>query len=312
MSFGSSLTALAQNQFSDLSPSAQEVAQDIGIDDELKELLALKAKRSNQTNDTTDSTGSKGRHDNTSASSLKVDDPDTIRILLLRQEISETILASTLDLRVIIARIDQEGAAYSELKSYLEERRDQAIRRNNTANFLSNGALTMASNGWEIPTGETPETIGAIIGAVAGGVTTGISGWALKISGGEKRSAEIHPNMLAKLFNQPVDSDHDYPREIWRFMTDPMPQSATRESRKDRLLKRWVELKRVEQINTPQGKKHLAQLCGTVPQVNTVNIDLLDDRVAMLYDVKATVSLMFAQLLELMRAIHGRQDKLSQ
>jgi hypothetical protein len=154
LSFGSSLTALAQNQFSDLSPSAQEVAQDIGIDDELKELLALKAKRSNQTNDTTDSTGSKGRHDNTSASSLKVDDPDTIRILLLRQEISETILASTLDLRVIIARIDQEGAAYSELKSYLEERRDQAIRRNNTANFEQRYFLPWLK--WLGNTGETP------------------------------------------------------------------------------------------------------------------------------------------------------------
>ncbi len=290
----------AQTQFSDLSPSAQEVAQDIGIDDELKELLALKAKRASLFPDTASG-------DNTSASSLKISDPDTIRILLLRQEITETILASTIDLRVVIAHIDEEGSTYSGLKAYLEDRRDRAIRRNTTANFLSNGALTMASNGWEIPPGETPETIGAMIGAVAGGVTTGISAWALKINGGEKRSAQTAPNMLAKFFNQPTDTNHDYPKEIWRFLTDAQPLSPNRESRKEKLLKRWIENKRVEQINTPQGKQRLALLCGTVPQVKSVTIDLLDDRVAMLADVKATVSLMFAQLLELMRAIHGRR-----
>lgn len=205
----------------------------------------------------------------------------------------------------MIARLDEEGTAYNALKAYMEDKRDRSIRINNISNFLSNGALTMASNGWEIPPGETPETVGAMIGAASGAVTTGISAWALKLSGGEKRSSGVAPNMLAKFFNFETGPDNDYPREVWRFLTDTT--QAPGESRKSALIKRWVELKRIEEINTTQGKLKLARICGTVPQSRTVNIDLLDDRVSMLADVKATVSLMFNQLLELMRAVHGKK-----
>lgn len=283
--------------FEELSPSAKEVASDLGIDDELKALFSLREKRA---------AGRENAGDTTELSSLNDNDPDLIKIILLRQEINETILSAVLELRVILARIDEEITSYNAVRAYLEDRRDKAIRLNNITNFISGGALNMVSNGMEVPSGETPETVGAMVGVLGGAVSTGISSWALKISGGERRTAIVNPNMLAKVFGLPTGPDHDYPPRIWNFLNDIPPGSSTRETRKEKLVRRWLELRRIDGLNTKEHKERLALLCSTIPMKKGVDIDLLEDRAAMLQDVKAALSLMFNELLELMKSIHKR------
>ncbi|HMW92603.1 MAG TPA: hypothetical protein PLC15_16290 [Candidatus Obscuribacter sp.] len=291
------------DQFQTLSPSSREMAIDLGIQDDLTALFSLRARRNKRL--AAQGQGTTG-NDTTKVGSLAADDPDALQIVLLRQEINETILSAVLELRVVISKIDNEITAYNAVRSYLEDRRDRSIRLNNISNFIVSGALNMISNGLEIPPGETPETVGAMIGVLGGATSTGISAWSLKIAGGEKRTATIAPNMLAKVFGLPTGAEHDYPRQIWRFFTNIPPGSTAKESRKERLMRRWLELKRIDGLNTAEQKKRVALLCSTTPVVKGVDIDVLEDREAMLSDVKATLSQMFNELLELMTSIHSR------
>lgn len=288
----------AQDSFGELSPGAQEVARDLNIDEELKQLFAIRAQRRARLGTSSDTT---------KASRLSPEDPEAIKIILLRQEINETITAAFLELRVLIAHLDKESTSYTALRNYLEDKRDRAIRLNSITNFLATGTMSMVANGFQIPPGETPETIGAIIGTVSGALSTGISAWALRLSGGTKVAAQGQANMLSKMFDIEADKDHDYPPEVWRFVTDKSPDEDGL-SRKDALIKRWIELKRIKGIKSEVDKKRLQLLCNAVVQDRSVDIDLLEDRSAMLADVKAMVSLMFEELLELIRAIHGRSS----
>ena len=226
----------------------------------------------------------------------------------MRQEINETITAAFLELRVLIAHLDKEATSYTALRNYLEDKRDRAIRLNSITNFITTGSMSMVANGFQIPPGETPETIGAIIGTLSGAISTGISAWALRLSGGMKVSAQGQANMLSKMFDIQADKDHDYPPEVWRYVTEKLPEEQSGLSRKDALIKRWIDLKRINGIKSDADKKKLQLLCNAVVQEKSVDIDLLEDRSAMLADVKAMVSLMFEQLLELIRAIHGRSS----
>lgn len=291
--------ALAQDSFAELSPGAQEVARDLNIDEELKQLFAIRAQRQARLGTSSDTT---------KASKLSPDDPEAIKIILLRQEINETITAAFLELRVLIAHLDKESTSYTALRNYLEDKRDRAIRLNSITNFIATGTMSMVANGFQIPPGETPETVGAIIGTLGGALSTGISTWALKLSGGVKVGAQGQANMLSKLFDIEADQEHDYPHEVWRFVTDKSPDDESGLSRKDALIKRWIELKRIKGIKSDADKKRLQLLCDAVVQEKSVDIDLLEDRSAMLADVKAMVSLMFEELLELIRAIHGRSS----
>lgn len=289
----------AQDSFSELSAGAQQVARDLDIDDELKQLFAIRAQRRARL-------GASG--DTTKASALSPDDPEAIKIILLRQEINETITAAFLELRVLIAHLDKEATSYTALRNYLEDKRDRAIRLNSITNFLASGTMSMVANGFQIPPGETPETIGAIVGTLSGALSTGISAWALRLSGGIKVDAQGQANMLSKMFDIAADSDHDYPPEVWRYVTERPTDDENGLSRKDALIKRWIDLKRIKGIKSEADRKQLLLLCNAVTQEKSVNIDLLEDRSAMLADVKAMVSLMFEQLLELIRAIHGRSS----
>jgi hypothetical protein len=158
----------------------------------------------------------------------------------------------------------------------------------------------MIASGLQIGTANPYQNAGNVMEVGAGALSTGISTYALKQSSGEKRTANVNPNMLARFFSLSTTKDRDIPVPIWNFLNEPMPEGKGL-SRRDILIQRWVQIGRIPPPKSKEGQRRIALLCGTVAQPHQVSIDLLNDRVAMLDDLRAAIGQMSRQLLEIMR-----------
>lgn len=275
----SSQSCGAENLFETLSPMAKEVSKDIGVSQYILDLQELRAKSINP-------------------DAIKRD----VQFLFVKQEMTEILLTTFLETRDVVAEVDDEMSRSSELKDLLESRRDRAIRLNNITNFTSGGALAMIGSGIQIGGGNAINNAGNLMEVAAGALSTGISTYALKQSSGERRSAGVDPNMLARLFNLPTTKDRDIPAPIWNYLNEPIP-GGKGESRREQLIQRWVQLGRIPPPTSKAGQRRIALLAGVVAQSHEVTIDLLDDRVAMLNDMRAIVGSITRELLEIMRVM---------
>lgn len=230
---------------------------------------------------------------------LHPSDRTSIKILRLRQDLTDHVLVSMLAVQGVLAEIDQEITRSDELRSFMEARRDRAIRINSAVNFLSGGTLASIGNAVQVPPGSS-NIPGNSIEVIAGALQTGLSVYALKQEGGARRTGEVRPNMLAKIFGLEPGPYADYPDLVWAFLNSPseaLPQSA---SRRHWLIDHWVAVERIDSPAAKGGLSRVKLLAGVVPQKRALTIDLLDDRAAMLADVRAMVAQLNRDLLDLL------------
>jgi len=74
-------------------------------------------------------------------------------------------------------------------------------------------------------------------------------------------------------------------------------------TRRDQLIAKWQKEGKVGPDNSIKSQRKVEALSGTSSQTVKLGISELDDRVAMLMDVRARVSLMKRQLSEIMRSV---------
>ncbi len=95
-------------------------------------------------------------------------EPDRIRLLVLRQEISDHILLATQELTSVLAEIEVKRARANELKNYLEQGIDRRVTRLTVYSVLA-GALSTVVSGTLAIFGaddvyiETPAMAGAVL-----------------------------------------------------------------------------------------------------------------------------------------------------
>lgn len=262
-----------------LSLSAQEVAKDLGIFTGAEELLDAKRKAG----------------------------ADSLDVIRVRQRLLETILIASFEIRSAISRIDDEISRANELRNVMEDRREKKVQRNDVLNFVNSGttgilssALTDFPKGAGINSGGLLHAGGAV-GVIGGALEIGISTISLKLNKGEHRSALAHPNMLAPLFGY-VGSDAKLPDGVFEYLTDTVPGATNKlDTRQNRLLQAWLHLGRLYSPSTKTGQHQIGLVAGLIPQTNEVTIDLLEDRALMLSDLRAAVSQMDIEMLEIIR-----------
>jgi hypothetical protein len=225
----------------------------------------------------------------------------------LRLEINEVVLTTILQCREVVAQIDAEISEAHELKAAMGNKRDQAIKTTAIANILTNGFISGVGETIQEPFETFPNSRfqlpGEIIEASGNFASVGLGGYALRQSAGVKLSGDIKPNMLAKLFKRPNDAETEYPDVIWRYLNMPLPGSKV--TRRQLLIQRWEELGRIPPQNTQKGRLYMRTLAGTIPQKNSITIGMLDDREAMLRDVKAEVAQIYKELLNIMLVVRA-------
>jgi hypothetical protein len=226
---------------------------------------------------------------------------DASKIALLRQEIIEKVLAASLEVDATIAQIDNEIAQSNEVCGYLSDRRDKAVNRANLLSIVSGGALGATSAGLQLPSRENGAS--SIVGIAGGVLSSSLAISGIRAQKGGTRLFDFSSNMLAELFDRSALGDSRYDPIVWSFLNDVAPTDQDRLTRKERLIQTWITLKRTDPPSTSAGKNKIDKVTSQPSDKLRLTIDDLEDRSAMLEDVRAKISFLKRDLAALLLSL---------
>ena len=229
----------------------------------------------------------------------------SLEALSLRQDITEAVIACSLEVDGVVAEIDGELSQVVAIRDQLESRRDHALTLNTIANVVASGFGGIV--GTALQFNNNTANLGNGIGVIGAGVSTVLSLIGLRQQRGGKGSLGVAPNLLAKLFDKKPEFHSDYPTEVWTYLNAVAPTDTRKETRRALLIKRWTDLGHIDSSGTPKAQRKIELLTSSISQQNQLTIDLLNDRAAMLNDVRAVVSLMKRDLSKLVLALRPQR-----
>lgn len=241
----------------------------------------------------------------------------SIENLTARQDLFEArqtalllIQKTDLEIDFTMAEIVAENEVYAEVLATFINDRDRAITRTNAAGFISNGVLWAACEALTIPSFKNAKFAipSGILGIPAGVVPSIASMWTLKQLGGKRKKSEVEPNMLAGLFDYPINGEIEFPRSVWLFLNQVPPGDATGRTRKDQLIDRWIADDNIRDFNDRKAVKTLDVLTASVAHNKALDIGTLTARKVMLDQLAAEVMKMKRLLLELAMALEGTKQ----
>jgi hypothetical protein len=269
-------TGASANRNLRLSPEAAQVAEEIGVAPLLDQLSSQRAAGS----------------------------PMNLELLAVRQEITERVLAASLDVDSVNAIIDSEVEQIRGIRADIQAKRDKAQNVINIASVLTGGIAGAITSAMQFK----PSTVnlGNGIGVAGGAGSVVLSIVGMRMQGG-RRSLGDSPRMLARFFGrQPAATEaipSEYPEAVWSYLNSAAPSQPNNGTRREQLIAKWGSEDRIKQDSSPKGARRIEYLSSNLSQVRKLSISDLDDRVAMLLDVRARVSLMKRGLSEIVRAL---------
>jgi hypothetical protein len=142
------------------------------------------------------------------------------------------------------------------------------------------------------------------VGGGAGSVVLSIVG--MRMQGGRKSLGDS-PRMLARFFGRPPDATEvipsGYPEEVWSYLNSAPSSQLNQTTRREQLIAKWRNEGRINQDGSPKGEGRIEALSSNISQLRKLSISEMSDRVTMLLDVRATVSLMKRGLSEIVRGL---------
>src|SRR5882724_4367715 len=230
-----------QSQLPKLSPGAEEVAKELGITQLIERLYKLPESE---------------RGLNGGSMSLEA--------LSLRQQITEIVVGTSLDIDGVIAEIDNENGQLNSIRSDLESRRDRAQKINNIASIVSGGALGVVGTALQFKS--STANLGNVIGLSGGAASVVLSIIGIKQQSGGQRALVRSPNMLAKLFDRQAEFHSDYPDDVWTYLNAVRPADSGNGTRRAQLIDQWQQSGRIDKPNTPKGQKKIDVLTSSISQ----------------------------------------------
>ena len=234
-------------------PNALQMARIIGVESDIEKLSSLAAAKGTS-----------------AAPGLSLEE------ISLHQQITEAVIAASLDVDSVSAEVDYEREQTVELRSLWRYKRDRAIGSTNLA-------VLAAGTGFGIVSGllqfsKTTSSAGNAIGFAAGGISTLFSLRSFRQVHGGKRPAWVFPNMLAEFLGQPAEQHSHYPDEIRAYLNSAPQEAASQASRKEQMLEAWVAAGRIGPPDSPQWKQRIALLTSTNAADKELNIELMNEQ----------------------------------
>ena len=269
------------NQALRLSPEAAQVADQIGVAPLLDQLSSKRADGS----------------------------PMDLQTLTVRQEITEKVLAASLDVDSVNAVIDSEVEQIRGIRADIQARRDKAQNIINIASIVTGGVAGAITSAFQFKPSTVNLGNGIGVGGGTGSVVLSIVG--MRMQGGRK-SLGNSPRMLARFFGRQPDATEaipsGYPEEVWAYLNSAAPPQPNRSplntgTRREQLIAKWRSEGRINQDGSLKGDRRIEAMSSNISQLRKLSISEMSDRVAMLLDVRATVSLMKRGLSEIVRGL---------
>jgi hypothetical protein len=232
-----------------------------------------------------------------------------LEMLSMQQKILMQVTTVSLQVDAAEGQIDIEIAEVRELQNYLTARRDSKINMVNLISFGIGGTTGLTSGALGFTTHDQASTV---IGIVGGSATAALTLVGLKLRAGGTHELDVPSDMLSEVFEHPSEVSSAYPAPVVAFMNAKAPNDPNGLSRQDRLIRSWVEMGRIPPPDSVKGKEKIAHLTSLPGQKVEQTIGDLDDRQAMLYDLRARMSFMKEDLAILLAGVPemtGTADK---
>jgi hypothetical protein len=254
-----------------LSPNAQAIAELIGCRPQLQQLDAMSAEVRK---------GVDGRE--------------------LEVEIEHDVLAASLEVDAALAEIESEESRIAEVRDHLSGERDRKVAAATILSIVIGTGLGVVGTAMQFS--DKTALYGDGVGVAAGTAALIVAIYAVRLQKGGKEPIGDVPNLLAPLIDDRKPHDR-YPEVVWRYLETRAPDEKTNATRREALVREWENAGRIERHGDEKAQKKIRSLTHSATG-EKIRIDVLSDRVAMLDDVHAAVSLMKRDLAQLVRAIH--------
>lgn len=237
-----------------------------------------------------------------------VEKDQSIQSLALKQDLLDETLSArllvqkvSLEIDFTVAEIEAERQVYNELLTTFKNDRDKALARTNAFAFISNGILWAVCEALVIPTYKHAiyNIPAGIVGIPAGVVPSIASMYTFKQINGKKKTSEVEPNMLAKIFNYPTNPEIEYPNSVWTYLNQVPADGSGTKKRLEVMIDRWIADSNMPAFNDRDSKKQLDVITGSVAQRKALTISTLTARSVMLDQLLSEVNKMKRMLLEL-------------
>jgi len=232
----------------------------------------------------------------------------TVEELSMRQDILETVVATSFEVDGVLAELNNERANLSELSTVLQARRDRAVNLTNIAGLITGTGLGVAVNAMQFSS--STANVGNSLGVGSGIGSTVLSIIGIRQQRGPQRSVGRIPNMLAPLFARQPALNSYYPQEVLEYLRSVPPgEGIDSGSRLDQLM---AEGRQVGPLGPgPPGSAEadlkITRLTSSLDDKPKLSIDDLSDRMAMLADVSGRVALMKRDLAVLMLSVRAER-----
>lgn len=230
-----------------------------------------------------------------------------MRHMFEKQRIVETVLDYSFDIRRALNSIDRQMATAMHVKAVLAEKRDRAIRLNSYAGLVAGGLTGIMSGALRLGGLEfvTPDVIDVVEGVMEGG----LAGWAVKSNSGERKLSRGVPNVLARLIYPEMEEGHEFPESVWKYLNSVPAGSKSGMSRRETIVDRWECTKYclIHRGHKAGHQERMKRISGAKENV-VLTIDVLEDRVAMLQDLRSEISLMDNYLSEIFSVVRRKSS----
>ena len=228
-----------------------------------------------------------------------------MNIMFGKQEMNEQILSFHFDMRRAINHVDRQKAGAEAIKATLAEHQDRAIKYNSYGDLIAGGVTGILSG--SLALGEVDFRAPATVDVVEGSGQAALALLALKNMRREHRIETGLPNLLGHIIYSD-NSDGFYPESVWTFLNTVSTTNKSGLTRRQALVERWETngyclVHGGHRMSKKQREEHLA---GKSNGKIKFDIGLIDDRVAMIEDLKAEITSMdntLAELFEYVRKI---------
>jgi hypothetical protein len=258
------------------------------------------------------------------------------RLIYLRGQLVQYLETSSLEVNASKASVELAMAKVDDARAKIVEHRARVLKRNSIVNFVSGGVTKMVGYSIALADINLPTNLLEI---VDGGIQSALSGMAMKEQEEEKHFSQSVPSLLLTVINGNNSETHDYPRGVWNYLDSralggeaiisdtgdlaavtsgkPVPVKTLKngviaggaditvgsptETRREKLLAAWAASGMIDRHTTvkQKGLGISSRLCAA----KNFTAQLLEDRAAMLSDLKSVVSQMNNSLMQLSQMI---------
>ncbi len=227
----------------------------------------------------------------------------TIRKLTLRQQISEAILETGLDVDAAVSSIQREEAQLQVTRDYLSSQRDKMVGLTTAAATISGSGIGIAGSAMQFSDRTAYAGDGISVGS--GVISTVLSLLSMRLQRGGKAPVEIAPNMLARPFGRPSERVSAWPDDVWAYLNSAPADGVRHQTRMESLIEEWTRQGRISSQASPATERKVDFLTSSFSERRRLSLTDLSDRASMLEDLRAQVALMKRDLAELARYLRG-------